>query len=159
MQFRAVALCSALLVSPVAATDVAVKPDSAKPAIAVPAENEWRFLTFEQRHAEMTFLIHPIMMERYQAFYKTDASDLECTTCHGEHAERDRYQIAHTPLVDLKPVEVRNLYLPDAALSEQQRFKRDEITPLMARLMGVAAYDPATGLGFSCFGCHRRESD
>jgi hypothetical protein len=115
--------------------------------------------TFEQRHAEMTFLIHPILMERYQAFYQTEAPVLRCTTCHGEDAERERYQIARPPLDDLKPALVRKLYLPGAALSEEQRFKRDEITPLMARLMGVPAYDAATGLGFSCFGCHPRESD
>ena len=159
MQYRGAAFCCALLAFPTTATEPVAKPDLAAPAIAIPAENEWRFLTFEQRHAEMTFLIHPLMMERYQAFYQTDAPDLQCTTCHGEQAERDRYQIAKTPLVDLKPAAVRALYLPGAVLSEEQRFKRDVITPLMARLMGVAAYDATTGLGYSCFGCHPRESD
>ena len=150
--------CSLLPVTAVAAEPISER-NTNTPDIAVPAEDEWRFLTFEQRHAEMTFLIHPILMERYQAFYQTEAPVLQCTTCHGEHAERDRYQIAKTPLVDLKPAAVRELYLASVVLSDEQRFKRDVITPLIARLMGVAAYDAESGLGFSCFGCHPRESD
>ena len=106
----------------------------------MPARNTWGFLSFEERHSEMTFLIHPTLMECYQAFYQTDAPMLRCTTCHSEDAER-------------------KLYFPDAVLSEEQRFKRDVITPLMARLMGVPAYDTVTGVGFSCFGCHPREFD
>ena len=115
----------------------------------MPARNAWRFLSFEERHSEMTFLIHPTLMKRYQAFYQTDAPMLRCTTCHGEDAERDRYQIAMTPLDDLKAAAVRKLYLPDAVLSEEQRFKRDVITLLMARLMDVPAYDAVTGTGVS----------
>ncbi len=49
--------------------------------------------------------------------------------------------------------------LPGAEISAEQRFKRDVITPLMARLLGVAAYDPQTGRGFSYFGCHPREEE
>ncbi len=158
MWHRALLLFCMILAQSGLAQEPDLKPDAATAAIALPADNERRFLTFEQRHAEMAFLIHPIMMERYQAFYQTDAPVLQCTTCHGAHAERDRYQIAKTPLVDLKPAAVRTLYLFDAVLSDEQRFKRDVITPLMARLMGVPAYDAATGHGFSCFGCHPRES-
>lgn len=127
--------------------------------IPLPAEDEWRFLPFEERHSEMTFLVHPTLMERWQAFYRTDAPMLRCVSCHGENAERDRYQIAKTPIDDLKPSRVRALYVPGAKLSAEQKFKRDEITPLMARLLGVPQYDPATGLGFSCFGCHPREAE
>lgn len=126
---------------------------------ARPAHDAWRFLTFEQRHAEMTFLIHPALMERYQAFYRTEAPELRCATCHGEDMEAVRYRMADTPLDDLKPSAVQALYLDGAVLDAEQTFKRDVITPLMARLMGVPAYDPASGLGFSCFGCHPREAE
>jgi len=127
--------------------------------VAMPANDEWRHLSFEQRHAQMTFAIQPTLARRYQAFYRTDAPTLTCRSCHGEDAERVRYQIAYTPIEDLKPSQVRLLYLPDADLSDEQRFKRDVITPLMADLLDVPAYDPATGAGFSCFGCHPRERE
>jgi hypothetical protein len=127
--------------------------------VAMPANDEWRHLSFEQRHAQMTFGVHPTVAEHYQEFYGTEAPTLTCRSCHGEDAERVRYQIAYTPIDDLRPSQVRLLYLPDAAPSDEQRFKRDVITPLMAQLMDVPAYDAATGTGFSCFGCHPRERE
>lgn len=125
--------------------------------VALPAPNEWQHLTFEQRHEQMTFLVHPSVAEHYRDFYKTSAPLLTCRSCHGEQAERQRYQMAYTPIDDLDPTRVRALYVAGAELSPEQRFKRDVITPLMARLLGVPAYDTATGSGFSCFGCHPRE--
>ena len=65
MRLCALYLCCTVLVLAAMAMEPASKPSPATPTIAIPAENEWRFLTFEQRHAEMTFLIHPLMMERY----------------------------------------------------------------------------------------------
>ena len=124
--------------------------------VAFPADNEWQYLSFEQRHAQMTFLIHPTMMEKFQAFYKTPNPELTCANCHGENAEVEGYNRANSDIEPLKPSRVRALYEAGVTLTPLQRFKRDDITPTMARLMGVPQYDPATGLGFSCFGCHRR---
>ncbi len=127
--------------------------------VALPADNEWRFLSFEQKHSEMTFLIHPTMMEHFQAFYKTPTPELTCASCHGKKAERAGYDLSNSNLDALKPSKVQSLYRQDAVLTPEQLFKRDDITRTMARLMGVPQYDPATGLGFSCFGCHRREDE
>jgi hypothetical protein len=127
--------------------------------VAMPATDEWRHLSFEQRHAQMTFAVHPTLARRYQEFYGSEAPMLTCRSCHGEDAERVRYQIAYTPIDDLKPSRVRLLYLPDALLNAEQAFKRDVITPLMADLLDVPAYDVVTGNGFSCFGCHPRERE
>ncbi len=127
--------------------------------LAIPANNEWRFLSFEQKHSQMTFLIHPTMMEHFQAFYKTPTPELTCAGCHGENAESAGYELSNSTLDALKASTVQGLYRQGAALTPEQLFKRDDITRTMARLMGVPQYDPATGLGFSCFGCHRREDE
>ena len=121
-----------------------------------PAEDEWRFMSFEQRHARMTFVVHPSMMERFQKFYETVTPELTCVSCHGDNPERALYKLSNSKLDDLDPVRVAELYEAGADLTPEQRFKRDNITPNMARLLGVPAYDPKTGLGFSCFGCHPR---
>ena len=126
---------------------------------ALPAVDEWRAMNFVQRHEHMTFAVHPTLMETWQTHYHTAAPKLQCVSCHGEHAEQHRYQMVYTPLKDLKPARVQALYRSDAQVSEEQRFKRDVVTPLMADLLGVPRYDPATGLGFSCFGCHPREAE
>lgn len=128
-------------------------------APALPVKNEWRYLSFEQRHAQMTFLIHPAMMERFQEFYQTKTPELTCETCHGENAEARGYNYANSDLVALSPTKVQSLYRVDAKLSPEQTFKRDIVTPTMARLMEVPPYDPSSGLGFSCFGCHRAEEE
>ena len=140
-----------------------VVPDTVTPVVtaspAPPAADDWRALNFTQRHEEMTFSVHPTMMQVWQQHYQTAAPKLQCVTCHGEQAELHRYQMAYTTLDDLKPMRVQALYRTDAKLTEEQRFKRDVVTPLMADLLGVARYDPATGQGFSCFGCHPRERE
>ena len=127
--------------------------------VALPADNEWRYLSFERRHSQMTFLIHPTMMEHFQAFYKTPTPEITCASCHGENAEMAGYNLSNSDLKALKPSRVQALYATGATLSPEQLFKRDDITRTMARLMGVPQYDPATGLGFSCFGCHRQEDE
>ena len=127
--------------------------------VAMPADNEWRFLSFEQKHSQMTFLIHPTMMEHFQAFYKTSTPELTCASCHGENAESAGYDLSNSTLDALKPSMVQGLYRKGAALSPEQLFKRDDITRTIARQMSVPQYDPATGLGFSCFGRHRREDE
>jgi hypothetical protein len=138
---------------------VAVLAEStiSKDSVAVPANDEWRYLSFEQRHEQMTFLIHPTLMEQFQAFYKTSSPELRCTSCHGENPEDAAYKLANSTLVTLDPVRVQALYRAGAVLTPEQTFKRDVVTPTMARLMGIPPYDPSTGLGFSCFGCHRQE--
>ncbi|MDA0822568.1 MAG: hypothetical protein O3C28_09120 [Proteobacteria bacterium] len=128
-----------------------------KDPVAVPANDQRRYLSFERRHEQMTFLIHPTMMEQFQAFYKTPSPELRCTSCHGENAEDAAYNLANSTLAALDPARVQALYRTGAVLTPEQTFKRDVATPTMARLMGVPPYDPSTGLGFSCFGCHRQE--
>ncbi|MFT4583314.1 MAG: hypothetical protein ACI915_002811 [Gammaproteobacteria bacterium] len=133
------------------------EPSASTDSVAVPANNEWRYLSFEQRHEKMTFLIHPTMMEQFQAFYKTASPELRCTSCHGDNPELAAYDLENSRLVELDPARIQHLYLAGAVLTPEQTFKRDIVTPTMARLMGVPLYDPSTGLGFSCLGCHRQE--
>ena len=135
------------------------EPPIVTAAPVAPLANDWQAMTFVQRHEQMTFVVHPTMMARWQEHYQTAAPELRCITCHGEQAERHRYQMAFTTLKDLQPSRVQALYRVGATVTAEQRFKRDVVTPLMADLLGVPRYDPATGQGFSCFGCHPREAE
>ncbi|MFT4563299.1 MAG: hypothetical protein ACI9BW_003053 [Gammaproteobacteria bacterium] len=150
-----VTICFAILASSYSAR---AESRVSKGSVALPADNEWRYLSFEQRHEQMTFLIHPAITERFQAFYKTPSPELRCTTCHGENPEDAAYNLANSTLVTLGPARVQSLCRPGAALTPEQTFKRDVVTPTMARLMRVPPYDSSSGLGFSCFGCHRQEA-
>lgn len=144
---------TALLAVALAATRLGV----ADTELPLPAKDDWRYLSFEKKHEQMTFVVHPAMMRRFQTFYETQAPELTCVSCHGENPEKAGYDMANSALIALSAEKVRALYVERAEVTDEQAFMRDSITPTMARLLGVAAYDPETGLGFSCFGCHRRE--
>jgi hypothetical protein len=93
--------------------------------VAMLADNEWRFLSFRQKHSQMTFLIHPTMMEHFQAFYKTPTPELTCASCHGENAESAGYELSNSTPDALKASKVQALYRQGAALTPEQLFKRD----------------------------------
>jgi cytochrome c553 len=134
------------------------RDDAPAPAAAPFAPQDgWSDLTYEERHAKMTFVVHPALARRFKQAGGEKTARLTCVSCHGERAEQVRYRM---PAIEaLRPSRVAELYQPDAQLSPLLRFMRDEVTPTTARLMGVPSYDPATGQGFSCFNCHLKERE
>jgi hypothetical protein len=103
----------------------------------------------------MTWVVHPNMARLFQRFAKTESPELTCRTCHGADAEQVQYKMPHG-LPALDPTR-----LPDPAGAGREariaKFMIEEVTPQMAELLGVALYDPRTGRGFGCFGCHPRQ--
>lgn len=124
----------------------------APPSVAAAPADGWAALTWEERHDAMTWLVHPNMARLFQRFEQTDAPELTCRTCHGADAEQVQYRMPHG-LPALDPA-----HMPDpdgpGRVARVTRFMADEVTPRMADLLGVPVYDPRTGHGFGCFGCH-----
>ena len=127
-----------LLCAPCACGGVA--PTPAAPPLA---RDEWAPLTWEERHSEMTFKVHPNMARLFQRHDGKPSPDMTCRTCHGRDAAQVEYAMPHG-LPALDPA-----HMPDAR-SAEVRFMRDEVTPTMANLLGV---DRRV---FSCFVCHPR---
>ena len=125
------------------------------PAHAFAPQDAWTDLSYEERHEKMTFVILPALAHRFKEAGGQKTARLTCQSCHGERAEEVRYRM---PAIEaLRPDRVAEIYTDDAQLSPLVRFMRDDVTPMTARLMGVAVYDPATRQGFSCFNCHLKE--
>lgn len=133
------------------------KAAPAPPATPFAPANGWSDLTYEERHAKMTFVVHPALARRFKKAGGEKTARLTCKSCHGERAEEVRYRM---PAIEaLRPSRVAEIYEPGADLSPLLTFMRDEVTPTTARLMGMPAYDPAIGEGFSCFNCHLKEQE
>jgi hypothetical protein len=117
----------------------------------VGGRDAWSSLTWDERHDEMTWLIHPQMSRLFQRFEKTPYPELTCRTCHGSDAEKVQYKMPNG-LPPLDPV-----HMPDAndgPDAEVAKFMFEEVTPTMANLLGVTVGDPRSGRGFGCFSCH-----
>ncbi len=126
---------------------------STMPAPSAPAER-WSALTWEERHDEMTWVVHPQMAKLFQRFEKTEYPELTCRTCHGGDAERVQYRMPNG-LPPLDPAHMPDPREgPDAAVA---KFMYEEVTPQMADLLGVAPANPPSGQGFGCFSCHPTE--
>ena len=76
---------------------------------------------------------------------------LTCVTCHGPDKVRPQEFLPALTLVDGNIAEFETQ--PDAS-----KFMAEAVVPAMAKAMGEAPYDPATGEGFGCGGCHAIEA-
>jgi hypothetical protein len=112
----------------------------------------WSALSWEERHDAMTWVVHPNMAALFQRFEGTADPELTCRTCHGTDAEQVGYKMPH----GLTPLDPSRLPDPNGGGPKARiaRFMTEEVTPQMADLLGVEPYDPHTGRGFGCFGCH-----
>lgn len=136
--------------SPAAPVEEATSPSAAK-ASTKPA---WSSLDRGKRLEYMGLEVFPRMK---QAFQRHDASAFEgfrCQTCHGDGFDGPAIDFrmpnpALPPLSATDPIGGAMAYAPETAA-----FMRDEVVPTMAELLGTTPYDPATGEGFGCFGCH-----
>ncbi len=120
---------------------------------APPVRSFWADESWEDRHDTMTFAVLPNMARLFQRFRGTRDPDLTCRSCHGADAEAVRYRMPHG-LGPLDPAHLPDRNSADPEEARMARFMADEVTPAMADLLGEPLYDPRTGRGFGCFGCH-----
>lgn len=98
------------------------------------------------------FMKKKVLPEMSQLFKEYDAkefADFSCKTCHGP-------QMKPKPVDFLPELHVKDGKLVEAAEHpEIAKFMGEKVSPAMAELFGKPHYDPATGKGFGCGGCHK----
>ncbi|HEX3776055.1 MAG TPA: hypothetical protein VHV51_16400 [Polyangiaceae bacterium] len=115
-------------------------------------EDDFRQMSWEERHDQMTWGVLPTMAERFQAFSGSADATLTCRSCHGPDPEAVSYRMPRS-LPALDPA-----HLPQAndadARGRTAKFMIETVTPTMADLLGEPLYDAKTRSGFGCFNCH-----
>ncbi len=87
-------------------------------------------------------------------FHAADASryaNFGCVTCHGP-----KFQLPkdYLPKLTLKDGKITAF----AEKPQVAQFMAQKVAPEMAAVLGKPPFDPATGKGFGCMGCHTVES-
>ncbi len=87
-------------------------------------------------------------------FHAADANryaSFGCVTCHGPKFQLPR---DYLPKLTLKGGNITAF----AEKPQIAQFMSQKVVPEMAATLGKPAFDPATGKGFGCMGCHTIES-
>lgn len=119
-----------------------------------PADKPWHDMSYSEKEWYMIGNVHPVMRQVFQTFNekKYEGEKFECTPCHGENPEARKYKM---PSPDLSSVPAYGS--ADWKAMENSRvfkFMSQRVTPSMGKLLGEQPWDPETGEGYSCWGCH-----
>lgn len=105
----------------------------------------------EQRTRYMEAVVTPRMKELFQRFSLHAYARMDCATCHGRRVTTGHFEMPNPDLL-LSETDVKVAWTDRA--DAMDAFMGRDVEPAMARLLGKLPYDPATGMGCGCFGCH-----
>jgi len=119
-----------------------------------PPDKPWKTMTYEEQEWYMIGKVHPIMRQVFQTYNETKYAGLgfECVECHGKDAKERKYKMPATHLSPVPPYDSEDFKAMYNSRIVQFMAKR--VTPVMGQLLNAPDFDPKTGEGFSCYGCH-----
>lgn len=104
-------------------------------------------LTDPQKSAFMKAHVVPAMDTVFKGYDAEHYAEFGCKTCHGPTLDDPDEFLPHLTVKDGQLVEM-------TTHPEVSKFMGEQVLPKMIEVMGVQPYDPATGEGFGCNGCH-----
>ncbi|HEY6079038.1 MAG TPA: hypothetical protein VIW29_09560 [Polyangiaceae bacterium] len=132
------------------AAEAPAGPGSETAAEAPAAELVWsESLSDKQKADFMKTKVVPPMSKSFQEFDGKKYADFGCKTCHGPQFKEHPYDFL--PELHFKDGKITEA----AEHPELAKFMHDKVVPQMAEIFGQKPYDPATGEGFGCKGCHK----
>jgi len=135
--------------------DLAAASDDAGDTEPGAPDVPWSEKTFKQRKEFMGIVFLKEMKTSFKAHDEASFAGFKCQTCHGDDMKETNFEMPTDSLLPLdaeKPVE--------AAMEfdeEITKFMVEEVVPKSAELLDMEPYNPETGQGFGCFGCHPKE--
>jgi len=124
-----------------------------------PPERPWAELSMDERRAHMGRHVVPVMSELFAGYDAERFPDVSCGTCHGETAHERNFAMPNPDLPPLYPTGSIGQYQTVERFPDGARFMFSRVLPAMQTLLDAEEFDPATGEGFSCYGCHPHASD
>ncbi|MGH1347366.1 MAG: hypothetical protein ACRBN8_37740 [Nannocystales bacterium] len=139
-------------------------PDAADAGAATPAEDDtepgapgvkWADKSFKQRQEYMGITFLKAQKKTFKAHDEAQFSGFKCQTCHGDDMKETNFAM---PTDSLFPLDAKD---PVGAAMEYDeaitKFMVEKVVPESAALLDMEPYNPETGKGFGCFGCHPTE--
>lgn len=124
-------------------------------ATAATADVAWADMSMEQRGHYMEHTVVPEMRSIFQEYDGEEYAEFGCATCHGENA-RDVHFRMPNDLAPLNPANIGGIFQSEEPVAQ---LMTQRVWPRMAELLQQPPFDPETGEGFSCMGCHATEGD
>lgn len=116
-------------------------------------DKPWDGMSYEEKEWYMVGKVHPIMRQVFQTFdnAKYEGEKFECTPCHDDDPAR-KYKMPNPKLSAVPAFGSEDWRAMENA--RVVKFMVHRVSPVMAQLLGKPSFDPATGQGYSCTGCH-----
>lgn len=136
--------------APATPTEPAAAPATEGGGEAAAADLKWSDdMPVKDKAAFMKKKVMPEMASLFKEFDAKEFGNFSCKTCHGP-------QMKPKPVDFLPELHIKDGKIVEAAdHPEIAKFMGEKVTPAMAALFGKPHYDPATGQGFGCGGCHK----
>lgn len=114
----------------------------------------WKDMTAEQRERYMQVTVLPAMKLLFESEDPHRFASMSCETCHGPTPRQSAYAMPSASLPRLSP---ENDFAAERLKHpEMVKFMQNAVQSQMASLLQKPVYNPRTGQGFGCFGCHQR---
>ena len=114
-----------------------------------PAKKAWKDMDFEEKKKFMAEEVTPKMGKMMTEFDAKEFPKVECGTC---HSDLKTFKMPNTKILKLDPKDGFKKHM--AKHGKMVEFMMQKVTPEMTALLGHSPFDPATGQGFGCGGCH-----
>lgn len=138
------------------AQETGTEQDAAAPATEPGAPDvPWAEKTAKQRQEFMGVVVLPATKKLFKAYNETQYKGFKCQTCHGDDMNDTKFKMPSDSIYPLSKTDTIKASMDYD--KEMTTFMLEQVLPETAKLLGTEPYDPKTGKGFSCFGCHPAE--
>lgn len=148
----------AVVVSIVAAScGHAASPDAEEPRATAPPSGVDSFMLAPkaEKMARMKKMVMPAMRIAFKEHDEARFSRFNCKTCHGKSCDDETYTMPNPnlPRLDLAALQGGSV---DPRTTAIALFMQKTVTPEVARMLGLAVFDPKNpgAGGFGCLNCH-----
>lgn len=138
------------------APSAAASTSASSEAAGRPGPGDWEKWTHDQKLAYMKSTVMPKMGALFHDFDAKAYAETKCVLCHGAGVKDGSFKMPNPdlPKLELTPAGMKAMH---AKHPKAVDFMMKQVEPTMAELLGESPYDPKTGQGFGCLGCHTKK--
>jgi hypothetical protein len=113
----------------------------------------WEDLDTEGRREFMNWEVFEPMKALFQDFDATEYADFDCETCHGDNMWAVDFDMPNGgPALSLSGFPFSQSSDPEEAAYGE--FMEDDVIDDFVEILDITPFNPQTGEGFGCYGCH-----